>query len=261
MTSNSYFCCGVPTNPFDDIFCGGATQPVAQDQVKPDWDNPFGVAPPQQSPPMDARSVDTSGTGARSSGQNGDVRSVGSSVSYSSKASNLAHKSMKEISREEKARKRALFLAETLMETGKLEGENTQKKTSIGLSGNAMTAMQAESILEMNRSGDKGQGMDDRALAAKAARILALKVKSQIDKTETSREEKSKTPEDVRDPETVPGMVSRAGIAMEEDAKMRARSMISDGKYPHHEKAGIAVWSIHDTRRSRKTDGTLNPIV
>ena len=117
------------------------------------------------------------------------------------------------------------------------------------------------SSAEKNKEGTNTKNVDDRILANQAAAAWAIKVKAQIEKTETTRPKKELTPEDVRDPETVPGMVSKAGIAMEEDAKKKARIMISDGKYPYHEKAGHAIWSFHDVNRIRKTDGKINPIV
>lgn len=258
MSSTNFLCCGAPTNPWDSIFCGGgeATQPVAYEQ-KQNWDNPFGVAPPQQASILDARSVDSSGTGGRSTGTYGDTRSTGST------GTTLTNKTFKDISREEKARKRAVFLSENLMRSESPEpekGAGPRKKPSVGLSGSAMSAVHAEMIMDNNK-GATTANVDDRVLATQVAAALARKIKGQIDKTETTRPKKDLAPEDVRDPETVPGMVSKAGIALEEDARKKARTMISSGKYPYHEKAGNAVWSFQDTHRIRKSDGKLNPIV
>jgi hypothetical protein len=256
MTSTNYLWCGVPENPWEDMFCGtGSTQPVETEQ-KPDWDNPFGLAPPQQSTHADNRSVDSSGTGGRSTGRYGEARSVGSI------GSTATNKTFQDLSREEKARKRALILSETLMVQGELNAHDTERKKSVGLGGNTMSSVHAEMILEKNKNGTEAmKNVGDKVLANQAAAAFTRKIIKEIKKTETTRPKKELTAEDIRDPETVPGMVSRAGIAMEEDAKKKARLMISNGKYPHHEKAGNAIWSYHDVNRIRKTDGKLNPIV
>ena len=253
MTSTNYLCCGVPENPWEDMFCGaGSTQPVETEQ-KTDWDNPFGLAPPQQSTHADTRSVDSSGTGGRSTGRYGEARSVGSI------GSTLTNKTFQDLSREEKARKRALMLSETLMVQGDHNTNNKERKKSVGLGGNTTSSFHAE---EKNKSGTKAmKNVNEKVLANQADAAFTRKIIKEIKQTESTRPKKELTAEDVRDPETVPGMVSRAGIAMEEDAKKKARLMISNGKYPHHEKAGNAIWSYHDVNRVRKTDGKLNPIV
>ena len=251
--SNNYFCCGVPNNPWDDVFGNGATQPVAQQQPKPtDWDNPFGVAAPQpvSYDQQDARSMG-SGSYDRSVA---DVRSVGSN----SRGSNFGNKSIKDIEREEKARKRAILLSETMVETGDIRND-PEKPKPLGLDKGVMGATQAAKILETK--GLSSWHADEKTLIKKAALSTKRKLFHLIKRTETTRTKKELTPEDVRDPETIPGMKLQVDIEKEEKAKNNATLMISSGRFPHDEKAGTAFYTLLERQQVNRTDHKINAIV
>jgi len=268
--SSPYFCCGVPANPWDDIFGDAATQPVAQDQAKAqDWDNPFGLAPPQpvQTRPEDARSVSTSATDNRSAGTYGEeVRSVGSATyrsvdSRGSRDSNFENKTLKDIEREEAAKKRAMKLSESLIAGDLQKGYTYQRKNAV-LGGAVLTPQQATKALEGKKLAELSP--DERVLVARIAMNQAKETQNQIKKTETTRKPKDATAEDCRDPETIPGMKCKADITTEDGAKRQAALMISYGKYEYDEKAGVAIYSTadHPLARARTADGKrINPIV
>ena len=261
--SNTYLCCGVPANPWNDIFGNenGATIPNSQEQGKSqDWDNPFGVAPPQfaqaqRGPSADSRSVGSYGT--RSAGTYGDARSVDSSAGQNSMLSN---KSLKDIEREQAARRRALALSENLINTGQIGQVTMGDRPTTKMGRTTMTAEMTQKLAGSSLIKQGPTPMDEKILASKAALIEAKRAQDQVRRTETTLPKKELTPEDVRDPETVPGMRERAEVDKEVAAKRKAVVMISNGKYRYHEKAGIALYTMADALRPRKTDGTLNPI-
>lgn len=254
--SDNYFCCGVPQNPWDDIFGNGATQPVTQ-QGKPaqSWDNPFGLAAPATQTPQyrqDARSIGSS-TYDRSVA---DTRSVGNR-SHDSRDSNLTNKSLKDIEREEKARQRAMMLSETLMETGDLQ-KGFEKPKPLGLDRGVMGPAAAAMILEK-----KGltKSPDEKTLVNMATMSTKRKLFHLIKRTETTRPKKELTPEDVRDPDTIPGMKLIVDIEKEEKAKSLATLMISSGKFPHNAKAGNAFYTPFERESVNRTDRKVNAIV
>jgi len=80
-------------------------------------------------------------------------------------------------------------------------------------------------------------------------------------KTETTRG-KIITPEDVRDPETVPGMKCQEDVDEEEDAQRRALTMLMSDLYRFNPKAGYACFSVMEIQaRSRNKYTLLNPFV
>eukprot|EP01083_Nonionella_stella_P148526 470303_1 len=259
-----YFCCGV-TNPWDDIFGETATHQVPQDQNKTDWNNPFAaapqVSPETRSEQYDSRSVGGYSTDARSigtfnSGHAGTVTSVGSgtagtvtSVGSATKrkvnppkntSSNMVGKSLRDIEREEKARKRALKMSEGLM---------VLNKSNDGPSRGAMILTQG-STFDSSPATFKSE---EKALAKKVDRILSQKTQVEVARTETSRKNRERTAEDVRDPETVRGMKAPIDIYNEKMAKKQSALMISSGKFPYNENAGIAIWTEQEARRNKKT--------
>lgn len=269
-----YFCCGV-TNPWDDIFGETATHQVPQEQNKTDWNNPFAAAPQvnpeSRSEQFDSRSVGGYSTDARSigtynSGHAGTVTSVGSgtagtvtsaggtvtSVGSATKrkvnppkntSSNMVGKSLRDIEREEKARKRALKMSESLMITN---------KSNDGASRGAMILTQG-STYETNAS----MKSEEKKLAKQVDRVLSQKTQVEVARTETSRKKREKTDEDVRDPETVRGMKAPIEIYNEKMAKKQSALMISSGKFPYNENAGIAIWTAQEARRNKKTKNHL----
>eukprot|EP01083_Nonionella_stella_P236926 831646_1 len=281
-----YFCCGV-TNPWDDIFGETATHQVPQDQNKTDWNNPFAaapqVSPETRSEQYDSRSVGGYSTDARSigtfnsghadtvtsvgSGTAGTVTSVGSgtadtvtsvgsgtagtvtsvgSATYRKVAppkktsSSMVGKSLRDIEREEKARKRALKMSEGLM---------VLNKSNDGPSRGAMILTQG-STFDSSPATFKSE---EKALAKKVDRILSQKTQVEVARTETSRKNRERTAEDVRDPETVRGMKAPIDIYNEKMAKKQSALMISSGKFPYNENAGIAIWTEQEARRNKKT--------
>jgi len=255
--SNEYFCCGVPQNPWDDIFGNGATQPVAQQgKSEQAWDNPFDLAAPATQTPQyrqDARSIGSSTlTYDRSVA---DTRSVGTR-SYDSRDSNLTNKSLKDIEREEKARKRAMLLSETLMETGDLQ-KGMEKPKPLGLDRGVMGPAAAAMILEKK---GLSKSPDEKTLVNKAAMSTKRKLWHLIKRTETTRPKKELTPEDVRDPDTVPGMKLQVDVEKEEKAKNQATLMISSGRYAHNEKAGTAFYTPFERESVNRTDRKVNAI-
>lgn len=271
-----YFCCGV-TSPWDDIFGETATHQVPQEQNKTDWNNPFAAAAPQVSPETrseqyDSRSVGGYSTDARSvgtynSGHAGTVTSVGSgtagtvtsvgsgtagtvtsvgSATYrkvdppKNTSSSMVGKSLRDIEREEKARKRALKMSEGLMVTN---------KSNDGPSRGAMILTQG-STFDSSPSTYKSE---EKALAKKVDRILSQKTQVEVARTETSRKNRERTAEDVRDPETVRGMKAPIDVYNEKMAKKQSALMISSGKFPYNENAGIAIWTAQEARRNKKT--------
>lgn len=263
MSSYNYMCCGVPSNPFDDIF-GGATQPVEENNQKASaWDNPFGVLPPgqqqEQGQPSQAAVDSRSVTSWSQDGYSyaSDARSMGASTMTGSYASsNLENKSLKDIEREERARSRATLLSETYSDTGDLK-KNTSVPRALGLGGGVMTSDQASYILQKKGIVKNSDGtlMNKRTMKSKR-RLFHL-----IRRTESSRPKKEKTPEDVRDPETVPGMKLNIDIEKEEKAREKATQMISNGAYPHHPKASLAFYINPHENEKPKVDKGPSPIV
>lgn len=212
--SNNYFCCGVPTNPWEDVFGNGATQPIAQEQPKTvDWDNPFDLAAPQ---PVSYTQEDARSMGSGSYDRSvADVRSIGSH----SRDSSFGNKSLKEMQRENNA---AMFL-----EKGGLT-RSPYEKTFVN----------------------------------KEAMSTKRKLFHLIKRTETTRAKKELTAEDVRDPDTIPGMKLQSDIDKEEKAKNSATLMISSGRFPHDKKAGTAFYTLEQRQKQvRRTDGKINAIV
>jgi len=267
MTSN-YLCCGV-TNPWDDIFSETATQQVPQEQNKTDWNNPFAAAPQvnpeSRSEQFDSRSVggystDTRSVGTYNSGHAGTVTSAGSgtagtvtsvgTATYRKVAppkktsTNLVGKSLRDIEREEKARNRALKLSEGLMVTN---------KTNDGPSRGAMMLTQGSAF----NSSPSSHKSEEKALAKKVDRILSQKTQVEVARTETTRKKADKTAEDVRDPETVRGMKAPIDIYNEKMANKQSALMISSGKFPYNENAGIAIWTAMEARKNKKTKNHL----
>lgn len=243
-TGMNYFCCG---NPWDDIF-GSSNQTSAESQ-KPqqvqDWNNPF--SQPYQ-PNDEARHFDNAN---RTDG--GDTRSVGSG-GYAYRKSNLDGKSLKDIEREDHARIRAMRLQESMIENG-----------AIGRAEGA-SVLSSEALAYKH---ERKRTFDDPEVAAKTAavnravqEIKILKGHQQsVAKTETTRPKKELTPEDVRDPETIPGMKCKVDIDKEEEAKKKAFEMITTGNYQYDSKGGIAVWSKDDTKVVRRDKCKVQEIV
>lgn len=197
---------------------------------------------------MSDESVDRSVTG--------DARSLGSRRSndtmstatrrevYVPKTNNLHGKSLKDIEREDYARSRAQRLQEGWATSGDFaEAEGASVLTSD----------------HMVRKHELKQTFASPEVTAKTAAVNAavMEIKElrkhqvSMKKTETTREKKELTPEDVRDPETVPGMKCKVDIEMEEEAKTKAFQMISNGQYQYDQRAGQAIWST--TTKSRVT--------
>lgn len=257
MTSN-YFCCG--TNPWDDVFGSANTDTGIPKEVQ-SWNDPF--TPAAQPQPYntdegrydsDVRSVGNSvgtrsiGTvesqyhhsvGARSAGTSGSQYNSVDSRS-SDRKSRLEGKTLRDIEREEAAQKKALQLQENL-----------------GLA----SAPSTEEVLKKLREGKKKPPPTTPLEKIEASRLAKEKLhqKRQNIKmnamAESSRPKKELTPEDVRDPETIPGMKCQVDITKENEAKQQALSMISDDYYKHDKKAGIAVYSVYDLSKRSPTNG------
>jgi hypothetical protein len=257
--NTNYFCCG---NPWDDIFGSTDNQvdsPQTQQAQAPkpqtqDWNDPFNTtyAPynERDETRMSDESVDRSVTGdARSMGsRSADTMSTATRrKTYVPKTSNLEGKSLADIEREDHARSRALRMQEGWAASGDFAEEEGASVLTSGY---------------MARKHKLKQTFDQPEVATKTAAVNAAvkelkelrKHQASMKKTETTREKKELTPEDVRDPETVPGMKCRSDVEMEEEAKIKAFQMISNGQYQYDQRAGMAMWST--TTKSNVTRKT-----
>lgn len=87
---------------------------------------------------------------------------------------------------------------------------------------------------------------DDPEVSAKTSAVnravQAIQVmknhENSVAKTETTRGKKELTPEDIRDPETVPGMKCQVDLQREDEAKKKAFEMITTGNYPYNAQGG-----------------------
>lgn len=263
----NYFCCG---NPWDDIF-GASNNPAEAQQVPEqkaptqDWNNPFGNTFEPYNQVDDARSTDGSLSHVRSVGgdarsvdsrRSADVRSAASRshASTYSRSSNLDGKSLKDIEREDYARTRALKLHSAL-------AQNDDTPEAPGASVLASTYMA--------RKHEAKRTFDDPEVSAKTAAVNAavrdlkeLKAhQEEMRMTQTTRPKKELTPEDVRDPDTVPGMKCKMDVEKEEEAKVKAFQMISNGKYQFDENAGLAIFSTNRSRVTRNENSKIQAIV
>ena len=85
--------------------------------------------------------------------------------------------------------------------------------------------------------------------------------KKAVAKTETTRTKKELTPEDVRDPESIPGMKSKTAVSQEEEAKTKAFQMISNGEYKFDPRAMIASWTGSGRAITKKDKTNVQEIV
>lgn len=85
--------------------------------------------------------------------------------------------------------------------------------------------------------------------------------KKAVAKTQTTRPKKELTPEDVRDPETIPGMKSKVDVSKEEEAKTKAFQMISNGEYRFDPRAMIASWTGSGRAITKKDKANVQEIV
>mmetsp|Transcript_25350 Transcript_25350/g.31237 ORF Transcript_25350/g.31237 Transcript_25350/m.31237 type:complete len:251 (-) Transcript_25350:129-881(-) len=244
ISGMNYFCCG---NTLDNFFgCPqserAASQEYPEKTEQQDWNDPFHASyQPYQND--ETRFADESqsmtrslNNDSRSIGSRGSRGSIKSRRSTDSKVSNLEGKTLKDIEREDQARVRAMQLSESLMQSDSKPGLRKSKQL-------------------VNRE------TNQKLLAIKNS--IELQKKQQIVKqTETSREKKGLTPEDVRDPETVPGMRCKMDIDREEESKKKALDMISNGHYPYDKKAGIAIYMANESRNNtRRTGRHISEIV
>ena len=268
--SNNYFCCG---NPWDDIFGSTDNQvesPQTQQAQAPkpqsqDWNNPFNntYAPYNEKDEtrMTDESVDRSVTGdARSIGSRRSTDTMSTATrrkAYVPKTYNLDAKSLADIEREDHARTKALRLQEGWATSGDFaQAEGASVLTSDHLA----------------RKHELKQTFASPEVASKTAAVNAAvkelkelrRHQVSMKKTETTREKKELTPEDIRDPETVPGMKCKSDVEMEEEAKTKAFQMISNGQYQYDQRAGQAMWSTttkSSVTRKSSVQGKVQEIV
>jgi hypothetical protein len=280
----NYFCCG---NPWDDIF-GSTNQPEAQVEVNTpksqpqDFNNPFaqtyspyGHNTNPNTPSVSSnsygdevrysdehhtagRSVVSHDTRSVASRRSTDTRSTAShrsGQSAGSRSSAFHGKSLQDIEREQKSKARALRLQEAMID----EDRDTLVGASVLTSEKTQWKLEAKQKLANPEIHSKTS-----AVNAKVQEIKELKRHQlSVEKTETSRPKKELTPEDVRDPETVPGMKCKMDVDKEEDAKKKALGMINSGKYKYDERAGNAMWSQTTTGKvvTRKGQAKVQEIV
>lgn len=271
MSRSSYFCCSVTENPWNDIFGCGGTHQIPSDSVTElhgqyklqDWNNPFRTD----------RSFCIAPTTAIASEQENrnDVRSVGSD-DYETAATTRGISSNDERSEVNTVKKKRVTFKEPHVEnmSPTIGGKKTMGSHSFlydsfdyesDHSDQGIRLMTTEKVDKILKKKGLVRSPIDGRLIKKDSLSIKRKLQLLVMRTETTRAKKELTPEDVRDPETVSGMKLLADIEKEKKAKERAATMISTGEFVHSEKAGVALYTLSDRERVRRTDGKINPIV
>lgn len=269
VAGSSYICCG---NPFGDLFdtptpTQNAT-PQKQQQTQ-DWNNPFQNSHSPSSnderrhledasrADEDVRSIgtrrSTHSTGTRrSTYSTGTRRSTHSAVS-----SHADGKSLTDIEREEFAKKRALRLQESLVTHGDYHSNTHTSVLATDKAARKMARKQTQ--LRQPEVNAKSAAVNTAVLNMKKLK----KDQKAVEMTETTRPKKEMTDEDVRDPETVPGMKSKVDIKKEEEAKTQTLQMISNGEYKFDPRAIIAFFtgSDRDVTVTRADKANVNELV
>lgn len=273
--STNYLCCA---NPFDDFFGSPAPGTQSSQTIAPhqkavqtqDWNSPFNNGYAPYSATEEGRSIEDDNKSREVS----DVRSVGSrgthdtrssydtygsygtrSSRYSAASSNLHGKSLQDIERENYARHRAMQMQESLVNSGSMaEAEETS----------VLATGKAASKLKRRHTMMKQPEVKAKSAAVNTAVKMLQKLridKKKRDMTETTRKKKELTPEDVRDPETIPGMRSKVDAEKEEEAKTKAFQMISNGEYRFDVNNTVAYFSDSGRAVTRKDKGKVEAIV
>ncbi len=161
----------------------------------------------------------------------------------------LDGKLLKDIEREQQAKKRALQLSESMMSVRAL-GHVTPhgSPTSVRLSASGHhTAFMASASNSPN---------DESRMADRANHHFLRKTQDQISQTESSRPRISSTSyEDF-------GEIKKPlDIYLEKEARKKASIMISNGKWSFNELAGLAIWSPREVPKKREGHGGVCELV
>jgi hypothetical protein len=267
MSGTSYFCCHPAENPWDNIFgCGGThsisseTIPVSQDQFKSqDWNNPFGT---------DRSTVASSQSQSQSQVYKPDSRSIGSYDYSTSRLSDYddrldVNSTKKKVTFKEPHFENISpsFSSRKHMDLHSFLDQGFDAKSKECRQGLGPIVITEKMEKKLNKRGLVVSPVEGKRFVKKDSLSIKRKLQLLVMRTETSRPKKELTPEDVRDPETVPGMKLLVDIEKENQAKERAATMISSGEYLHNEKAGVAIYSLSDRGQVNRTDAKVNPIV
>lgn len=268
MSRASYFCCQVPENPWDDIFgCGGTTQTVTSDTVATshgsfktqDWNNPFTTTSSTTSSSRenasrpDARSVTSYDNVTNRYSGNEDRFDV---PSGGTKRVTFKEPHFENISPSFSTRKKTTVVNSIFDQSFDSDSSGNHSDDS-----NKVIMVTDKVNKRLQKKGLIRSPIDGNRFIKKESLSIKRKLQLLVMRTETTRPKKELTPEDVRDPETVPGMKLMVDIEKEKKAQERATTMISTGEFQHNEKAGVALYTISDRGQMNRTDGRVNPIV
>ncbi len=160
----------------------------------------------------------------------------------------LDGKMVKDIEREQQARKRALQLSESMISAKALgHGYPHGSPTSVRLSasGHHTAFMTSPS-----------SPIDELRMTDKANHHFFRKTQSQIRQTESSRPKISCT-----SGENFDEMKKPLDIYLEKEAKKKASIMISNGKWVFNETSGLAIWSPREVPKKRQGHGGVSELV
>jgi len=291
----NYLCCGLDQgSPWEDIFGGGSSQNTARsseqkilEQVQ-DWSNPFDAVRNNQRREIknqqsdESRSIDegysrkaaddphTGRSGYRHQSQGS--RSVGSGYGsgrqhHSYQASDEGNHSVGSGYASNRARAEqnphsrptALTMHEEMVINGDISHDSSSSRLPM------TTTQQIQLSMKTQNEHRRVLTEDNTILAKKAAIARSKTLRHQImlaKKTETTRRKKDVSPEDVRDPETVPGMKCHVDVETEEAAQTRALTMLVEEEYKFNPKAGLAAFTMREIQLKTRTRNTLlGPIV
>lgn len=245
MSTLSYFCCQAPENPWGDIFgsCAGTTQTVISDTIptsrdafkSQDWNDPFPATTTtsgENASRPDARSVGSYDNVTNRNGSGGneerlDVHSVGDRKRVTFKEPHFENISPS-------------FFRRKTMAINSMFDQSFESDSSHDKSDSNKHIMITEKVeKKLRKKGLTRSPIDSSKFIKKDSLSIKRKLQLLVMRTESTRPKKELTPEDVRDPETVPGMKLMVDVEKEKKAQERATTMISTGEFEHHDKAGF----------------------
>mmetsp|Transcript_8058 Transcript_8058/g.15178 ORF Transcript_8058/g.15178 Transcript_8058/m.15178 type:complete len:272 (+) Transcript_8058:154-969(+) len=271
MSGVSYFCCQGPENPWDNIFgCGGtqsvtsATYSVSNSQFKvaQDWNNPFSsssISSHGSAGRPEARSISSYDQYVTTSSRNGDnedrvdVQSAKKKVTFKEPHFENMSPSF--------SRKKGTVI-NTYFDQMCDSDSSDNNDSNDGDDNHKKIMMTGKMDKKLKKRGLVRSPIDGNKFVKKDSLSIKRKLQLLVMRTETTRPKKELTPEDVRDPETVPGMKLLVDIEKEKKAQERATTMISTDEFLHDEKAGAALYTLSSDRgQVRRINGKVNPIV
>jgi hypothetical protein len=204
------------------------TQKTATQQ---DWSNPFDFfsspapteAPPATTTTHTSNSNSPMEDDARSITSNGTRGSVNTRSSVGGYSANTDYRERINKSRDDYAQQRALEMSH------QMDADGSMPPSSQTTLATPMTPKQSQQKLQGGSISSAPTSKKVNRTASVREKLASFRLTKKLtSKTETTRPKKPLTDEDVRDPETVPGMKSKSDITMEETAQERALMMVDE---------------------------------